>query len=294
MRILLFLTFLFSPFLASALTYDETFPNAQPYADPAVMAFLRSLDYKRGEVSIPGGQVELDVPDGYYYLGPADADKVLIDLWGNPKGDTLGMIFPSEYTPFDQESWGMTILWDPSGYVKDDDAADIDYPELLSIMKSDTSAENEWRRQNNYPDIRLVGWAAEPYYDQAARKLHWAKEYAFTGDDVNTLNYFLRALGRRGVLELNFIAGINQLEQIKAAIPEVAAIISFNEGSRYRDFVPSMDTVAAVGIGGLIAGKVVAKTGFLIVALLFLKKFAILLLLPLAWVWKKITGRRDS
>ncbi|NOR61271.1 MAG: DUF2167 domain-containing protein [Rhodobacteraceae bacterium] len=197
------------------------------------------------------------------------------------------MIFPSEHTPFDQASWGVTILWDPSGYVKD---ADINYAELLDIMKSDTSAENEWRRQNNYPDIRLVGWAAGPYYDQAARKLHWAKEFAFAGDDVNTLNYFLRALGRRGVLELNFISGINQLDQIKAAIPEIAALISFNEGSRYRDFVPSMDTVAAIGIGGLIAGKVLAKTSFLIVALLFLKKFSFLLLLPLVWVCKISRG----
>ncbi|NOR61270.1 MAG: hypothetical protein GQ535_02100 [Rhodobacteraceae bacterium] len=89
MRVFTFLIFLFSPFFASALTYDEAFPNAQPYADPSVMAFLRSLDYKRGKISIPGGQVELNIPDGYYYLDSADADKVLIDLWATQMGTPL-------------------------------------------------------------------------------------------------------------------------------------------------------------------------------------------------------------
>ncbi len=293
MRILTILMFLLSPLTSAALTFEETFPNVE-YDSPELMAFLRDLDYKRGVISLPGGQAELTVPDGYYYLNQADAAKVLVDLWGNPNGESLGMIFPAAYTPYDSDGWGATITWDGSGYVKDDNAADIDYDELLSGMRSDMATSNEWRRKNNYPELSLVGWAAEPYYDSVERKLHWAQEIDFSDSDVNTLNYYLRALGRRGVLELNFIASIGQLEQIRRAIPEVSKMVAFKEGSRYRDFVPSMDTVAAVGIGGLIAGKVVAKTGLLIVALLFLKKFAILLLLPLAWVWKKITGRRDS
>lgn len=294
MRFFIILAFLLSPFSALAASYEETFPNAPQYEDANVMAILRSFDYKRGKISLPGGQVELNVPEGYYYLDPKDAKKVLIDLWENPDGETLGMLFPAGYTPWDLGGWGATIFWDPSGYVKDDDASSINYDDLLATMRSDTAEANKWRRDNNYPEITLVGWAAEPYYDSAARKLHWAKELAFAGSGPHTLNYFLRALGRRGVLELNFIADIDQLDQITAAIPEVSNIIQFKEGNRYRDFMPSVDTVAAVGIGGLIAGKVVAKTGLFLVALVFLKKFAILILLPIAWVWKKITGRRDS
>ena len=294
MRFLSFLLISLSPLPALAATYEETFPNAPQYENTAVIELLHSLDYKHGEITLPGGQVELNVPEGYYYLDPKDAAKVLIDLWGNPDGETLGMLFPSAYTPYDLGGWGATIYWDPSGYVKDDDASNIDYGDLLDTMRSDTAASNKWRRENNYPEIQLVGWAAEPYYDSRARKLHWAKELEFAGEPVHILNYYLRALGRRGVLELNFIADIDQLDQITAALPEVSKIITFKEGNRYRDFMPSVDTVAAVGIGGLIAGKVVAKTGLLVVALLFLKKFFILLLLPIAWVWKKVTGRRNN
>lgn len=294
MRILSLLLLLLAPVSATALTYDEAFPNPPEYNDPAIMELLRSFNYQRGTLTLPGGQAELNVPEAYYYLNPKDAKTVLVEIWGNPEGDSLGMLFPTAYTPIDYDGWGMTISWDPSGYVKDDDASKIDYDELLTTMQRDTRDANKWRRENNYPEIQFVGWAAEPYYDVQSRKLHWARELEIGNSDVNTLNYYLRALGRRGVLELNFIADITQLDQITAAIPEVSAIISFKEGNRYQDFVPSMDTVAAVGIGGLIAGKVVAKTGFLLVALLFLKKFAVFILLPLAWVWKKVTGRGNS
>ncbi|WP_428548305.1 DUF2167 domain-containing protein [Profundibacter sp.] len=59
------------------------------------------------------------------------------------------------------------------------------------------------------------------------------------------------------------------------------------------DFKPSIDKVAAVGIGGLIAGKVLAKTGLIAVALIFLKKFFFLLLIPLYWL-KNLFGRKNS
>ena len=44
---------------------------------------------------------------------------------------------------------------------------------------------------------------------------------------------------------------------------------------------PGTDTVAAVGIGGLIAAKVAANTGILVVLLAFPKKGFVLLLPPL-------------
>ena len=45
-----------------------------------------------------------------------------------------------------------------------------------------------------------------------------------------------------------------------------------------------MDKIAAYGIGGLVAGKVLAKTGMLAVGLIFLKKFWFVLFLPLLWL----------
>jgi uncharacterized membrane-anchored protein len=131
-------------------------------------------------------------------------------------------------------------------------------------------------------------------YDATSRKLYWAKELSFENQPENTLNYNIRALGRKGVLVINFIARIGQLDEVRAATPAVLAMTNFTPGNTYSDFDPSIDTVAKVGIGGLIAGKVLAKTGLIAVALIFLKKFGILLLLPLLGLKKFISKSRDK
>ncbi|MFY0616341.1 DUF2167 domain-containing protein [Shimia sp.] len=278
-----------------AKPFEELFSDTS-FEDPdhPVVVALKAMDYQQGRVFIPGGQAYLDVPDGYYYLSPNDTATVLVDLWGNPNGDSLGMIFPSTYLPVDDDAWGAIVSWDDIGFVSDEDADTIDYDDLLKTMQKETNAENTWRVENGFEKIILVGWAEPPSYDKTTRKLHWAKELAFDGTDVNTLNYNLRALGRKGVLQLNFVAGIGQLEDIKTALPEVAAMTAFQEGARYRDFDPSIDQVAAIGIGGLIAGKVAAKTGLIAAALLFLKKFWFLAFLPIVWLRRWFAKRKSG
>ncbi|MBS9718261.1 DUF2167 domain-containing protein [Pseudohalocynthiibacter aestuariivivens] len=165
---------------------------------------------------------------------------------------------------------------------------------FLQEMRDDAAEENKWRRENSFQTVELVGWAAEPFYDAATRKLYWAKELAFEGEAQNTLNYNIRVLGRRGVLVLNFIANMDQLSAVNNDVPRILAMTDFAEGNKYSDFDPSIDTVAAVGIGGLIAGKVMAKTGIFVVALVLLKKFWFLLFLPLLWLKSVISKRRNS
>jgi len=92
------------------------------------------------------------------------------------------------------------------------------------------------------------------------------------------LNYNIRVLGRKGVLVLNFIAGMDQLPEIQSNLNNVLAMADFDDGSRYEDFDPEYDKIAAYGIGGLIAGKVLAKTGLFVVLLAFAKKFGVIIL----------------
>jgi len=64
------------------------------------------------------------------------------------------------------------------------------------------------------------------------------------------------------VLVLNFIAQIDQQQLIETKLNSVLALAEFDQGSKYSDFDPDMDDVAAYGLGALVAGKVIAKTGF--------------------------------
>ncbi|MEL6926417.1 MAG: DUF2167 domain-containing protein, partial [Bacteroidota bacterium] len=192
----------------------------------------------------------------------------------SPEGEgSLGMLFPTDSGPNDMESYAINITYSEEGYIDDADAKDLDYDDLLATMQEDTEAANEMRASMGYGTVELVGWASEPYYDAAEKKLHWAKNLRFDGSSDHTLNYNIRVLGRRGYLELNAISGLNELEAVKAGIPDILPAVAFNQGHRYVDFDPQLDKVAAYGIGGLIAGKVLAKAGILAKLGLILAKF---------------------
>lgn len=250
----------------------------------------QSLHFQKGEITLKEGLGTLNTPDGFRYLDEKQSEFVIRDFWGNPQGDgTLGMIVPEYVSLMDINAWAFIITYDEIGYVKDDDAEEIDYDQLMNEMKTEAEAQNAQRMQLGYEPVSIVGWAAKPYYDKEKNVLHWAKEIRFGESEENTLNYNVRILGRKGVLVLNAVASMHELPEVEQNISPVLASFSYTDGNKYADFNPDMDEVAAWTIGGLVAGKVLTKVGFFAILLKNLK----LILLAFAgvggalWRWFK-------
>lgn len=129
---------------------------------------------------------------------------------------------------------------------------------------------------------------------QIKKVLHWAKELKFDGGVENTLNYDLRILGRKGVLSMNAVGGISQLAEIKRDIPKIMDAASFNSGYTYKEFDSKLDEVAAVSIGGLVAGKVLAKTGLLAIIAKFGKVIILGAVAAGAWLINLFRRRKNS
>ena len=252
---------------------EELMLAFQKYSDSIEQTF----NYQHGIVVLGDDLALLRVPEGYKFLDTEQANYVLTDLWGNPEDQDsglLGMLVKEKESPVDV-SYAVEISYSEEGYIEDDDAEDIDYDELLETMQEDTRSINPERIKQGYPSIELVGWASAPFYDQQNKKLHWAKELKFGGYEENTLNYNIRVLGRKGYINLNVIGDMNDLEDVKGNLDPILASVEFKSGNRYDDFNPDIDEVAAYGIGGLIAGKILAKTGVLAILLKFWKFIAI-------------------
>lgn len=276
---------------ALAETSSKFFEDYSSYNEEG-QAFLDKIEPKTGKIELPNG-VLLDLKNEFYFLSKEDGVEVLTEAWGNPAQasvGSVGMLFSGKKSPL-ADSWGILLTNDLIGYVEDKDAATINYDELLQTMKSDTLDNNKLREEEGFEPITLIGWAAPPKYDEVNKRLYWAKELQFGTAEKRTLNYDVRFLGREGVFIMSYIATIDQLASVSQSLPAVLDSVSFAPGKRYADFVPGTDTVAAVGIGGLIAGKVAAKAGLLAVALVALKKFGFLLLVPVLWLWRLIRGR---
>nr|WP_316653630.1 DUF2167 domain-containing protein [uncultured Gellertiella sp.] len=280
-----------------AASYHDLF-HRDPDIKPELNTILNSIDFKRGKIDLPAAKASLNIPADFYFLDAKDGGAVLTKVWGNPPEaaeGVLGMLFPAQYSPEDGRSWGAVIEVDDSGYVSDTDALTTDYDALLTSMKTDTAADSEERKKRGEQAIELVGWASPPYYDKTSHVFHWAKELKFGegADAAHTLNYSIRILGRESVLEMNFVAGMDQLAEIKTVIPTVFSLATFNAGRRYQDFADG-DRVAAYGLAGLIAAgvgaKVAAKVGFLALVLGFGKKAILLVLLAGGAAWRSIKG----
>ena len=275
---------------ARAVAQDQAEAAAREQAE----ALVASLQFRDGEVAVPGADARFRLGSGFRYLEAADARKVLEQLWGNPPDESvLGMVVPEGRGVLADDGWAVVVTYSDEGHVSDEDAAKIDYDELLADMQEGTEEENKARREAGYQGIELIGWAEPPHYDAAAKKLYWAKELAFEGSDGRTLNYDIRVLGRRGYLSLNAVSGMGQLGDVQAGMQKLLPQVEFDQGARYADFDPKTDKLAAYGIAALIGGGLAAKAGLfakLGALLLGLKKLLIPLVLVLVAFGRKIFG----
>jgi uncharacterized membrane-anchored protein len=234
--------------------------------------FESTLKYQSGKITLPGSLATLNLPANFRYLTPADTERVLVDAWGNPRGNTtLGMIVPVDTSLMSEQGWGVIVTYDADGHVPDDDADSIKYGELLKEMQESVLANNAERTKQGGRPMTLVGWAETPSYDKASHKLYWAKELRTEGETTNGLNYNVRVLGRQGVLVLNAVSSMSQIGAIKKEMKNVTAFTEFTAGNRYADYDSATDKTAEYGLAALVAGGVASKLG------LFGKLFALLL-----------------
>ena len=226
---------------AMALAVVSATVTAQETVSP--QEFESRLSYQTGKVSLSGGLATITLPPSFRFLGEQDSRRLLV-AWGDPPeaGEgVLGMLVPTAISPLTDDGWAVVVTYEEDGFVNDSDARTLDYDKMLTQMQEQTRENNDARQKEGFAPITLVGWAEPPHYDAGTHKLYWAKELAFGSSKDHTLNYSIRILGRRGVLVLNAVSSVGQLEIVKKGTPDILAAVEFNEGHRYADYLPGTD-----------------------------------------------------
>ncbi len=282
--------------LSAAAQAPDTEDNAVEAGPEQLIA---SLHFKDGDIAVPQADAHFRLTPAFRYLEQADARRVLEDLWGNPPDESvLGMIVPATPSLLDEKSWAVVVTYADEGYVSDEDAAKIDYQDMLKDMQAGTREDNAARKEAGYGTVDLVGWAVDPRYDAASKKMYWAKELKFDQSAQNTLNYDIRVLGRRGYLSLNAISGMSELGLVQAGMQQLLPMTEFDAGARYADYDESTDKVAAYGVAALIGGGLATKAGLFAKIGLVLAKFWKLGLIAFlglgALVRKLFRGKREQ
>lgn len=255
------------------------------------------IPHKKGptKVKLGGDLAEIYVPEGMVFIAKAETVMLLEQTGNFPEGNELGCLLMDD----ENEAFWVVISYDKMGYVKDDDAADIDADELLADFKAGTEAANEQRKAQGDTPLNLIGWGEEPRYDSQRHHLVWALIGESAGDKV--VNFNTRILGREGVMSLNLICDPANLDRYKPQMDVLLQNTTYSEGKRYADFQEG-DTVSEAGILALVAGgAAAAKLGFfakigkfLVYLLVVGKKFVIVIILGAVALVKNLFNRGSS
>lgn len=209
---------------------------------------LASIPWEKGPtVGRIGSMAEIDVPDGFQFAG-SDGAQTLLEAYGNPRDSSiLAAMVPTA----EGQDWTLIFKFDDIGYIKDADQESIDAQEILNGFNDSIPAQNSQRRSLGLEEMISMSWAESPFYDPTTKNLKWGLLLNFASG--KTVNYDIRLLGRRGVMEATLL---DSPEAYKASLPAVEKLLSgyrFTEGNKYSEW-KSGDKVAAYGLTGLIAG----------------------------------------
>jgi uncharacterized membrane-anchored protein len=202
------------------------------------------------------GVAEIQVTTGQRFADAAFTQE-LIRAAGNPvSGNEAGLLIN------EKDDWSVIFRFADIGYVKDDDKDKLDADKLLQSYKDGTEAANEVRRKNGAPPLTVLGWEKKPAYDEATHNLEWALRAESRGRQI--LNYNVRLLGRKGVMEVILIV---EPERLEKTLPDFRTLITgfaYKQGERYAEYKQG-DKVAKYGLAALVLGgsaAIAAKLGF--------------------------------
>jgi hypothetical protein len=185
----------------------------------------------------------------------------------------------------------LVYSWIPEGYISSNDWSDVDADNFLSQIQANDAETNKIRRQRGLPIFTTIGWKQKPTLNQDLHTVSWAIQGRDSnGDDI--INVVALKLGRYGVEKIVWIINPSEIGNRNDLLRAINAH-KYDDGARYTDYVAGTDHEAAYGVAGLVAGALgvkllkVAGAGAALVAL---KKFGILLLLPFVYAWRKLAG----
>ena len=294
--------------LLAAFTLTALLPAAAPAQDddgeelsPEQIEELRLADPipgRTGDVALPSAHATLRVPAGYRFVDAEGARHMLVDYWDNPEDvakGVLGMLVSEDCKGFVDVETAYFFEYHDVGYVPDKDAASLDFAKVLREMQRDAKAD----RSRPAPfRAELVGWAIPPRYDAERKVLSWGRHLSFgdpSGETKDVLNFDMRILGRRGILNVNAVADLDAADEVSAAREGIVGAVTFDPGYAYADFDPATDGKSDWSLGALVAGGVLAaKTGLLAkIGLLLLKAWKLVLVAAVAIgaLFRRIAGR---
>lgn len=181
------------------------------------------------------------------------------------------------------------------GYVKLDDWKSVDPKNLLFQLREVAKSNATYLKGKNLDYVNKIDWIYKPTLNEKNKSVSYSYKVDWNSGQKSMESKNL-ILGKKGYLESAFVVSYKKDMDLKYESDfskDFVTGVIFEDGFRHADYKPG-DKIAAVGIGSLVAGslgvKALAKTGILVK----LAKFWWVLLAPLAFLGKFLSGKDSS
>lgn len=264
---------------------------------------LENINWITGprQVDVGRNLAQLKVTEDVVFANDHDT-KIIMEMSGNPtSGREIGLVMPIDYS----QGWFVIFEYHGLGYVRDDEADELNAKAILESIKMGTEEANKIRKRKGQPPVYVIGWDEKPHYDPISHNLVWSILGESEGEKV--INYNTRLLGRRGYISVTLVVEPATFSLVNPQVESILGNLSYKKGMRYADFVAGKDKVAEYGLAALIAGGAgtvavkAAKIGLfvkfwkiILAVLLVGKKFFIIAFIALIALLRKLFRREAT
>lgn len=249
---------LVAPFSLSAQESVSAPAAAEPSADERAAkekAFLNKIEsfgWTRQGSGKLGTRAEVKIPEGWRFTD-GNGTRSLLKLYGNLTGDNeLGMLTTEGEGPW------VIFEFEDSGYVKDDEKDQLNADEMLASLREGQEIGNERRKEMGLSELKLLGWAVPPRFNDQTKNLEWALRVG--SESGESINYSTRLLGRHGVMKVDLVCTPEEMTTLMTPYQGIIAGYQYLQGNTYAEYQAG-DKVAKYGLTALVAGGAAVAAG---------------------------------
>ena len=234
--------------LAALTVLGAAFAGGNAHADAPYEPVLTRPQQKQAAGvtqtrTFAGNSGRVDLTSGYVWIAAPDVAPILRTLSApTPRLPVQGAIAPAGKRAGAADYWISVVSYDPIGHVPETGSDELAAINFLDTVK------------NTRPADPLDSFAISPAYDPVAKNLVWAEQYRANAGR-NSLRHEQRALGRSAVIGLTTIARPAMMERLRTETRNVRAMVAFNTGQRYSDFLTGSDRVSDCNLPCLVDGR---------------------------------------
>ena len=277
---------------SSINTVDERIINDEDewYDNILGLGWLNLAERKKFEATINEIDGRILIESDEWYIKGEDVNQYSWWTWGVPDYNSKVLIRSSK-------GGNLFIRPNTDGYVKIDDWKNVDTDEWIKEMNKNIEERYKEEIENNLNYVTKTSWLEEPKLDRKSNMVFYSYKNTWNDGIISNESRAI-ILGKKGYNTLILVTDYdeNTIKENNDRLKNKALTLRFNEGVKYKDYKTG-DKVAALGIGGLVAGtlgvKTLAKAGVLAKFLPLLAKFWWIIVAPLVAIFGFL-GKNDT